>query len=298
MARLDFYKRFLQLSEDGEIVKEFTKSLLATNRTYDFFVGWDKVKKNIENFKIEIGILSTLSGSKNFEKDLTDILKEYPKTAAVLPLLIAVRDERLDVLEDIGSGRINSIDFSKGYTPEVIEFAKKAGIKDLFGSIKVLNDYLFGVEVGLDSNARKNRSGSFMENLIENEFAKMQKEISGIEIFPKASFRKVAESNGLHIPKELRDRIPDFVVRKGKKLITMEVNFYSGQGSKPQEIVDSYINRQSELKGDGWEFLWITDGDAWRGGQNQISKAIGKLDFVLNLSFVRRGFLRHIIESI
>ena len=76
-----------------------------------------------------------------------------------------------------------------------------------------------------------------------------------------------------------------------------EVNFYSGQGSKPQEIVDSYINRQRELKEDGWGFVWITDGEAWRGGQNQILKAIEQMDFVLNINFAKKGFLKYILEN-
>ncbi|TQR27171.1 hypothetical protein DMB91_04890 [Campylobacter sp. MIT 97-5078] len=32
--------------------------------------------------------------------------------------------------------------------------------------MKDLNDFVFGVEVGLDSHARKNRSGSTMKKLI------------------------------------------------------------------------------------------------------------------------------------
>ena len=37
----------------------------------------------------------------------------------------------------------------------------------LFGEINDLYAYLLGVEVGLDSNARKNRSGEIVQNLVE-----------------------------------------------------------------------------------------------------------------------------------
>lgn len=152
------------------------------------------------------------------------------------------------------------------------------------------------VEVGLDSNARKNRSGSFMEKVVEEELQNISKEFKDIEIFPKGKFSKL-EERGVKVPKELQHRTPDFAIKKGTKLLSMEVNFYSGQGSKPQEIVDAYINRQRELQNSGWQFIWITDGNGWRQGQNQIRKAIEQMDFVLNINFIKKGFLKHILSK-
>lgn len=45
----------------------------------------------------------------------------------------------------------------------------KTGLFDLIKNNIVGNlyDYVLGVEVGLDSNSRKNRSGKLMENLVE-----------------------------------------------------------------------------------------------------------------------------------
>jgi len=96
----------------------------------------------------------------------------------------------------------------------------------------------------------------------------------------------------------LQYRTPDFAVKKGNKLISIEVNFYSGQGSKPQEIVDAYINRQNELRKNGWGFIWITDGHGWCEGQNQIKKALEQMDYVMNISFVKRGFLQSVIQDL
>jgi type II restriction enzyme len=85
-------------------------------------------------------------------------------------------------------------------------------------------------------------------------------------LFPKGKFRHLAKSYGVQIPQALQERTPDFSIQKGEQLLSLEVNFYSGQGSKPLEIVDAYINRQRELKRSGWEFVWITDGNGWRKG--------------------------------
>ena len=54
------------------------------NRSYDFFVDWDKVRKHVEEHKIEFNILNSLIGSKRFEEDLRKILLNYPR---VLPVI-------------------------------------------------------------------------------------------------------------------------------------------------------------------------------------------------------------------
>jgi type II restriction enzyme len=73
------------------------------------------------------------------------------------------------------------------------------------------------------------------------------------------------------------------------------VNFYNVSGSKPQEIIDSYIERQKELKEYGHEFLFITDGPAWKKQKSQLTKAFENMDYVLNAYFVSLGILEEII---
>jgi type II restriction enzyme len=301
MAKIESYKKFFGFKTIEDIHKNLVDSLLPTNRTYDFFVNWEKVRSNIEKYKVEIGILGSLSNTKNFEQDLRKILTEYPKVVKVIPLLIAVRDEKFDVLENLASARVYSFDFRKEITKDDIEkiiyFVKESGIEDLFKTIRVLHDYLLGVEVGLDTNARKNRSGTFMENVIEGELKHIKTKVDNFEIFPKGRFNKL-EEYGVNVPTELQYRTPDFAIKKSKKLISIEVNFYSGQGSKPQEIVDAYINRQNELRKNGWDFIWITDGHGWHQGQNQIKKAVEQMDYVMNISFVKRGFLQSVVQDL
>jgi type II restriction enzyme len=299
MANIEIYNKFFKYDSVEKINKAFTSSLLTTNRTYDFFVNWKKIKQNVDKYKKEIGLLSSLVGSKNFEKELKETLLEYPKTANVIPLLVAIRDKKFDVLKNLDEGELINIDLSQNLDDKsivkLVDFAKNSGIEDLFQIIKVLSDYIYGVEVGLDSNARKNRSGTFMESVIADELDKIQSTIDNLIIFPKSTFSKL-EEHGVKIPNGLKDRTPDFSIKKDNTLFSIEVNFYSGQGSKPQEIVDSYINRQRELKKSNWNFIWITDGSGWRGGQNQILKGFHNIDYVMNINFVKKGFLAYILN--
>lgn len=50
----------------------------------------------------------------------------------------------------------------------VVEYLEDTGLAHILkeGRIKNLVDYVFGIETGLDSNARKNRSGHVMENMV------------------------------------------------------------------------------------------------------------------------------------
>lgn len=53
-------------------------------------------------------------------------------------------------------------------------FGQRTGILDLLrNKIKGnLKDYIVGVEVGMDTNARKNRTGKIMESLVEQYLIK------------------------------------------------------------------------------------------------------------------------------
>ncbi|EMH01329.1 DpmII restriction endonuclease [Helicobacter pylori GAM239Bi] len=59
---------------------------------------------------------------------------------------------------------------------KVYEFIRQTGLEQIFCNrdIKDLNDFVFGIEVGLDSNARKNRSGKAMENHLSGLFVQAQ----------------------------------------------------------------------------------------------------------------------------
>ena len=65
---------------------------------------------------------------------------------------------------------------------EYAMFMRKTGLFDLISNhiINNLYDYATGVEVGLDSNGRKNRGGHLMEDLVEDFLQKagLRKDVS------------------------------------------------------------------------------------------------------------------------
>lgn len=195
-----------------------------------------------------------------------------------------------------------NFDPKDAYTEEEIEkivgFCEKAKITDLLSTIKTLDDYLLGVEVGLDTHARKNRSGKAMEILIYPVLERIKEKGYATTIIYQKQFEYLERTYNIPIPEKLRSRRFDIVCLKESKQICIEINYFSDTGSKPQEIVDSYIKRQNELKEAGWEFIWITDGPGWKNQRNQISKGFREIDFILNLYFVKKGLLEEILKRI
>lgn len=303
------YTDFLGLKSFNEIIEKFHNSIIDTNRGHKFFVDWEKIKKHVEEYKVELNILNSLIGSKDFDNDLINLLTKYPEILPAIPILIAIRDRNLRIIRDfldkesdIVEYNFNERKLSEKEIQRFIEFFEKTGLKYFFENLsrKNIPDYITGVEVGLDTHARKNRSGKAMELVIEPILKQINSKISErLDILQQKYFRYIEKNLGFKVSPSLRNRKSDFIIIKNeKKVINIEVNFFRGTGSKPQEIVDSYINRQNDLKEDGFYFIWITDGEGWKGQRNQIKKGFRKIDYLLNLHFVREGLLEEILCKI
>lgn len=210
------------------------------------------------------------------------------------------------VIEDFTSSEIRvanlrfnigrDVRLREGEVTEYSDFAEKSGIFLLFSAIKDFYDYVLGVEVGMDTNARKNRSGDAMETVLKPLIEGISGELMS-RFFSQTTFGRVGEQFGRDTA-PLQNRRADFILSKGGRYVNVEVNYFSGGGSKPEEIVDSYINRKEDLEGLGWSFIWITDGDCWRIAENQLRKAFQRMEYVLNIQFVHKGMLREALNKL
>ncbi|WKV09556.1 type II restriction endonuclease [Thermoanaerobacterium sp. CMT5567-10] len=303
------YFDFLGMKNLEDVIEEFHNTLVDTNRSYKFFVNWDKVKKHVNKYKIEFNILNTLIGNKQFDDDLRKILSSYPQVLPTIPILLAIREQKLTVIDDFNDENFSIVhyDFNKKTLTntdidDMVEFFEKTGLKRFFLELssKSVQDYVLGVEVGMDTNARKNRSGDAMELMLKPMIEKIaSKGKNSFDILFQKKFQYLDDNYNIRVNSSIKNRKADFIIIKnGNKVINIEVNFYSGTGSKPQEIVDSYIERQNELKENGFEFIWITDGIGWKGQKNQLHKGFERVNYLLNLYFVRKGLLEEILWRI
>ena len=301
MADISFYKKHLNLSSVDEICKALSDTLIETNYTYDFFVNWSKVSKNRDTFKYEVALLKSLKNSTNPVDDLTNLLTKYPEVIKVIPILLACRDGLIKVLNSIETGlQYKSFDFSKRNCDakeidDIVHFTKYTGLLDMLCKMDSATDYLLGVEVGLDTNARKNRSGLFLEKMVTETLRELSDRNSDLVFVEQKSFGYIENKHNVKIPTPLRDRKFDYVVINKGKATNIEVNFYSGTGSKPSEIVSSYTDRNRVLASAGWNFVWLTDGMGWKKMHRPLRVGVENMAYVINAHLLRKGLLEEII---
>ena len=276
------------------------KEWLATFRPciadYCYYCDFDKINNNVDNIKVELNILNSLVGSKNIEQDFEEIIKKYPETLKCIPLLLAVRSNEISVTDLNGEYKFS---FNKcNYNIEEYKmFMRKTKLFDLLENHIVSNlvDYATGVETGLDSNARKNRGGHLMENLVESYIQKAGfvrnenyfKEMYIHEIEEKWNVNLSAISNQGKMEKRF-----DFVIKTDKQIYVIETNFYSSGGSKLNETARSYKTLAQEvLTIEGVTFVWFTDGCGWNSARHNLEETFDVLDTVYNIQDLENNIL-------
>ncbi|MFP6157151.1 type II restriction endonuclease [Helicobacter pylori] len=258
----------------------FLKSLKTSNRTLDFFTDWQKCLKNKNKISIALNHLNFLLGkdTKELKNCVKSLFKEYPKAFNVLNILIAVRDKNDIVLDANGNFYPLYSYFEDG--EKVYEFISQTGLERIFcnRNIKDLNDFVFGIEVGLDSNARKNRSGKAMENHLSGLF--FQAQLNFKEQVNIREFEDLCQAFGNDIKKF------DFVVCGKDKTYFIEANFYTISGSKLNEVARSYQDLALKFEAfPNYEFIWITDGTGWLDAKSKLQEAYKSVE-IYNLSNV------------
>lgn len=259
----------------------FMSQLLATNANLAFYTDFQKCSANVNSIAIKLNTLNYLIGQADMEQAVRALWDNDPKVFSVLDILIAVRtNDKKMVLNEKGEAQYISKYFET--VDGVIAFIKQTGLEEIFSNrqIKNLVDYVFGVEVGLDTNARKNRSGHVMERLIAETFTK-----SGIKFRQEVystEYPPIADVLG-----EDKKRF-DFVVETETKTYLMEVNFYSGGGSKLNEVARAYSELAPKINSvDGFEFVWITDGKGWHSASNKLEEAFYAIPSIYNLTTIK-----------
>ena len=255
----------------------FMSQLKETNQTLDFFCDFDKISANVADVEMSLNTLNYLIGKENLAKGMNDIWQRDPKVFEVLGILIAVRDEGKRPVVD-GNGNVVLLKSYFESAEKVEEFLFGTGLAEVFQSrrIKNLVDYVFGIETGLDTNARKNRSGHIMEGTVarilsENNIV-FRQEVYSSE-FPELSILGTDEKRF------------DFFIEAAQKKYLIEVNFYSGGGSKLNEVARAYTELAPKVNSlPGFEFVWITDGIGWKSARSKLEEAYNAIPSVYNLT--------------
>ena len=275
---------------------EWLGTFRSSIATYSYYVDFEKVYGNIAAIKVELNILNSLIGSKNIEADFEKLLKDYPQILKCIPILLAVRGREIYVIDGDGEYLFN---FKKANcsVEEYKMFMRKTGLFTLISEhiINNLVDYVTGVEVGLDSNGRKNRGGHLMEDLVES-YLKKACLVRDVDYFKEMYISEIEEKWGIDLSnisnQGKAEKRFDFVVKKGSMIYGIETNFYTGGGSKLNETARSYKTIAIETREiDSFTFVWFTDGEGWKSARHNLEETFDVMDDIYCIKDLEDGVI-------
>ena len=263
---------------------------------YTYYVDFEKIYKNVDKVKVELNILNSLIGSKNIEEEFQNILIKYPETLECIPLLLAVRSREIFVKDEINE-YLFKFDKMVYSMKDYIRFMEESGLFDLLQNhiINNLYDYVLGIEVGLDSNGRKNRGGHLMENLVESYIIKAGYK-KDVNYFAEMYLKDIEKKWNLDLSEMSGNNTStkrfDFVIKTENQVYVIETNFYSSGGSKLNETARSYkMLAQESKKVDGVTFIWFTDGTGWNSAKKNLEETFNELETMYNIDDLEKGIL-------
>ncbi len=258
----------------------FMSQLRETNATLDFYCDFPKITRNVAEIEISLNTLNYLIGKDDLRAAVEALWNRDKRVFEVMDILIATRkkDDKKYIDND---GSMHSVHSLFRSVDGVMKFIEETGLDRVLKNkdVKDLVDYVFGVETGLDTNARKNRSGDITETLVARIFSNAgiayREQVSSHE-FPTISSVLGADQ-----------KVFDFVISTNAKTYLIEVNFYSGGGSKLNEVARSYTDVAPKVNGvSGFEFVWITDGIGWNSARNKLEEAFAAIPSIYNLTTI------------
>lgn len=257
---------------------KFMSQLQETNQTLDFYSDFNKIRNNVNEIALSLNSLNFLLGKENLREAVTMLWNRDKKAFDVLDILIATRrKDKKKFIDNDGKPYLISSLFTS--IDGVMKFLQGTGLSEVFmrKDVKDLVDYVFGVETGLDTNARKNRSGDITETLL-HRILNNNGIVHRMEVY-SSEFPEIKAVLG-----EDEKRF-DFVIKTNKRTFLIELNFYSGGGSKLNEVARAYRELAPIVNAvKGYEFVWITDGEGWNSAKNKLAEAYNDIPRMYNFT--------------
>ncbi len=266
-------------------INNFLKTLEETNIELNDLIDIEKIIKIIDELQIKLNTLNYIISSNQIElnKKIEKLFISQPEVFLVLPYLVAISKDKIkknNFLFRINNEIQNLSNFLNS-PKSIISFLELSGLSRLIldGKIKNFVDFLTGIEIGLDTNARKNRIGfkneKEIDNIITNAFSKYQYISIDRQLILEEFKNKVF----------LKNKKIDFVLTNhlNNKKVIIETSYYNSSGSKIIETAKSFekLNQIiSEIQ--NYYFLWIADGTGINLTSSFITKNSEQFNFISN----------------
>ena len=277
---------------------EWLSTMTDSIADWTYYVDFPKVYKNVNEIKIPLNIMNSLLGSKNIRSEFLELLDKYPEILKAIPIIVAKRLNDTILVKDVEKDF--HFKFKKpNYSPEeYADFMEKSGVFDLLSNHLVAN-YVTGVEVGMDTNGRKNRTGHTMENIVQS-YLEQEGFVMGVNLYKEIYQNEVEELFNVDLSAITNEgntsKRFDFVIKRDSIVYLIETNFYSGGGSKLNETARSYKMITEEAKTiPNVEFVWFTDGQGWFQAKKNLRETFEVLPYLYNINDLKNGILKELL---
>lgn len=299
------YQEYIEL-KSNERLNEFLNSLSSTNKTPEYFVNWEKVERGTKRYELELNTLNYLLGKSDIEEEARKLFLSQPNLLKVIPILVATRDDHLDILIlDGDEMNFSNLDFQNIDVQKFdlyFDFIKNSGLLNFLqnSAQKNLVDFVYGVEVGLDSNARKNRSGTTMENILEKKVSEICEELD-FKFKTQATSLWMKQNWNVEVPTDKSARRFDVAIlnTKNNSVYVIETNFYNGGGSKLKSVAGEFksLNNFINESNDKVTFAWVTDGQGWHTAKKPLLEAFAQINNIFNLEMLKNNYIYSMLNS-
>ena len=298
------FQQYFNCANESEVFEYFQDTLIDSITGWDYFVNWQKVLNKFREIEIHLNTLNYLIGKQDIENEFRSLLQQAPRIISVIPILIACRTSNFQILTDrtnifsYKSFNFQNKTISTTEIDDIVEFTKNTGILELFKNqtIKSIPDYVLGIEVGLDTNGRKNRGGTTMETIVENLITTICQE-NNFVFMPQATSDKIKKEWNIDVEVDKSSRRFDFAVKNDRNLYLIKANFYGGGGSKLNATAGEYKSLFDFVSRQEHKFIWVTDGLGWKSTLRPLEETFRHIDYTLNLNMVVSGLLAELIEQ-
>jgi len=280
----------------SEFVEEFFQTLTPGVIPRNQFIDWGQIKTKCRQYEDAIAFYDRVRklGPEKFVSEVADSLlssdepRELLKGAFELlghtaDYYVSDQDnlELADVTEAIRKG-------SEAKAKFCAQLLLDLGILNL--NQKDLPSTFLGVQVGLETNRRKNVGGDVFNNwvreLLESTCSLLGREYS---FQPELRIQYRDSKNG--------KRVDFAILHKEKVRFGIEVNFYTTPGSKPTEIKRAYANVTRELRQVGVDLIWITDGAGYFKMRKSLEEAFTTHANTYNYNMARQYLKEDILDA-
>lgn len=285
-------------------MRDFNSWILTftdTIASWKYYVNFDKVYKNTDKLKDELNILNGLIGANDIESEFKRIVNKFPNVLNAIPILIAKREREIKIIDADKNYLFNFK--NPNYTiDEYMKFMRNTGLFDLLKNhvIHSLIDYVMGVEVGMDTNGRKNRTGDAMEDIVEG-FIQKSGFVKNVSYFKEMYIHQITEKWGIDLSAISNtgktEKRFDFVIKTSDMIYGIETNFYGSGGSKLNETARSY--KTLALEADtikGFTFVWFTDGIGWNDAKHNLEETFDVMKHIYNIQDMEDNIMKEIFD--